>query len=90
MRYKKIKKMEMENNTPVVKIWIQGVNYFASYLGFWKSFSKVFAMKIHSDGIRSETGNDLQTIYLSMHIKADALAKYETQMDDTEDRKSVV
>lgn len=76
--------METEtNNTPVVKIWIQGVNYFAAYLGFWKSFSKVFAMKIHSDGIRSETNNDMQTIYLSMFIDAKSLVKYETQMDES-------
>lgn len=75
--------MEYENDTPVAKIWIQGVNYFASYLGFWKSFSKTFAMKIHSDGIRSETNNDLQTIYLSMFIDGNKLVKYETQMDES-------
>lgn len=75
--------MESETNTPVAKIWIQGVNYFASYLGFWKSFSKTFSMKIHSDGIRSDTGDGLQTIYLSMYIDASKLVKYETQMDES-------
>lgn len=67
---------------PLVRISVQGINYLASYLGFWHTFSKFFTMKIHNDSIKSRSRNATLNIYLEIVIYADSVLKYEFNMPE--------